>query len=69
MKLVLSIDNVEFNNDMVDDDEFENTVIFTTKKLKALKVLPDREIAMRYLSEVMSQSKRSDLGACCKQIK
>jgi len=61
VKLVLSIDDVEFNNNMVDDDDgFEFPIVFTTKKMNALRVLSDRENAMRYLSEVMSHSNRSD---------
>lgn len=60
MKLALSVDNVELNNDMVDGDGFEYPVVFTTKKLKTSKMLPGRENAMRYLSQVMSQSNGPD---------
>jgi len=55
----LSIDNIEFNNNMVDNG-FEFPVILSTKKIKAVKTLPNRENAMRYLSEVMSLTNRSD---------
>lgn len=59
MKLTLLIENIEFKNNL-DEDDFDFPMIYNTKKMRVLNVISNQLNAKRYLLQAMGNLNQRD---------
>jgi len=59
MKLTLLIENIEFKNNL-DEDDFDFPMIYNTKKMRVLNVISNQLNAKRYLLQAMGHLNQRD---------